>query len=280
MTDKRRIQDFYDAFSNQLVRDYLIPNRRIIAQMDFLRDSIPRNARRVLVIGCGTGQVAQYITRRIARHAHVLGVDISSQSIAIADALFSGRRLSFRRVDVTDDSIEGRWDVIVLPDVYEHIPVGKRERHHARLKRWLHDSGRLVLTLPSPGHQDLLGRRGTGLQIVDETVTLADLQKLADDLNAAITYFAMISAFGTNDYIHAVIERGSERVVPITRFDRLPIKRKRGWLATCRRFAVGPSGLLYYPWRRLRLWRIRKWLTHDESGRSDPIDLSRKEDPL
>ena len=35
------VREFYDEFSAGLLRDYLVPNRRVSAQFEFLRDAIP-----------------------------------------------------------------------------------------------------------------------------------------------------------------------------------------------------------------------------------------------
>ncbi len=276
--EPRTVQSYYDAFAQRLLRDYLIPNRRIIAQMDFLRDAIPQSAARVLVAGSGTGQTASYIARRLARRATVLGIDISPVSNAIANRLFGTRRLSFQSQDLRTGSIEGRWEVIVLPDVYEHVPIGDRPAVHSRLDAWLADKGRLILTLPSPAYQRFLRQQGEGLQIIDEIVTLNDLGQLAADVNGTITYYALVSAFRTNDYIHTILERRCDYVAPITQADRLAVKRKRGLLATAWRFAVGPGGLLYWPYRRLRMLGVRRLIRQSESpdcGEDRPRSMER-----
>jgi hypothetical protein len=168
--------------------------------------------------------------------------------------------------------------VIVLPDVYEHVPIADRPAVHQRLDSWLADNGRLILTLPSPAYQQFLRQRGEGLQIVDEVVTLDDLQRLATDVNCVITHYALISAFRTNDYIHAILERQCDHVAPITRADRLAIKRKQGILATGWRFAVGPGGLLYWPFRRLRVLGVRE-LTRRLDLPEDGEDRPRSTEP-
>jgi len=256
MTDARRVEAFYDAFSERLLRDYLIPNRRVLAQCTFLRDALSGDERRVLVIGCGSGQVTHEIAATMTRRADVFGVDISGSNIAIAVALFGGRRLSYQRLDVLEDAVDGTWDVIVLPDVYEHIPATSRELLHGKLKRMLGESGRILLTFPSPGHQAMLHAMGVGLQVVDETVTLDDIMRMADDVDAAMTYFGYVSVFRTNDYVHAVLERGCDDVRPIIATDRLRIKRQTGRLIRWWRLWFGRWGLCWWPARRMRAARV------------------------
>jgi len=127
---------------------------------------------------------------------------------------------------VTTDSIDGKWDVIILPDVYEHIPKDARATLHQKIDQLLTERGRILVTVPSPGKQASLYATGEGLQIVDEIVTLEDLHVVARSVGGVLTYFNMISVWETDDYIHAAIQRGAERVRSIQPPDLIPLK---GW---------------------------------------------------
>lgn len=219
------VERFYNEFAPRLVGDLVKGNPRVKRQFELLRDAVPPGVAQILVIGFGSGQVADYLAG-LTTSAHIRGVDVSSENVRIAKALFEHPRVSFEQLDVTRQALEGSYDVIVLPDVYEHIPLAARAALHAELARSLAPNGRLILTLPSPGHQQALREQGHGLQVVDETVTLSDLVCLARDVGGELTYFNSISIWRTNDYLHAVIERGTEREQPLAPSDRLPIK---GW---------------------------------------------------
>jgi hypothetical protein len=110
--------------------------------------------------------------------------------------------------------LKGKYQVIILPDVYEHIPKMHRETLHAKLSNLLSEDGKIVITIPSPGNQHSLYEKGPGLQIVDKIVTLEDLVKLANDVGGTLTYFNTISVWETNDYIHAMIEKDVSRLGP------------------------------------------------------------------
>jgi SAM-dependent methyltransferase len=235
-----------------------------MAQFDFLRDALPRQVRSVLVIGCGSGQGAHFVATRVARQARVLGVDISPASIAIAEKLFAHSRIEYRCMDVATEGLSGVWEVIVFPDVYEHIPVAARPGLHQQLRSALAPNGLLLLTLPSRWHQEMLHVRGSGLQIVDETVTLEDLQQLARDIDGNITYYAMVSVWGGHDYVHAVLERGRSSELPIGGHDRVPIHRCQPPLRARLRLVAGRNGLLYYPWRYLRVAGMRRKMARRE----------------
>ena len=114
------------------------------------------------------------------------------------------------------DHLEGSWDAILLPDVYEHIPSGRRGDLHERLRALLDHDGVVLITLPSPGKQEALRARGEGLQIVDETVTAMDLAKMGDEVGAPLSYMNLVSVWEQNDYVHAALARGAARVAPLT----------------------------------------------------------------
>ena len=220
------VETFYDDFSRRFVTDLAEGNERIDHQLDFFSRAVPPDVRAVLVVGCGSGQGAYHLATKVAAGARVLAVDISAENLRMAEALFPDPRIEYRKVDVTREPLDGRFDVIALPDVYEHIPVASRPALHARFNELLTEGGRILFTIPSPGKQESLYASGQGLQVVDEIVTLGDLERVAQDVGGVLSYFNMISVWETNDYAHAVVERGAERVRPITATDKVPLK---GW---------------------------------------------------
>lgn len=220
------VEAFYDEFSRKFVDDIVLDNERVGQQLAFFARAIPAGAQSVLVLGFGSGQGAHFIAERVAEGARVLGLDISAENVRLAGALYAHPRVEYRQLDVTAERLAGRFDVIALPDVYEHIQSAARPRLHAQFDRLLTDDGRIVLTIPSPGYQKHLYALGTGLQPVDEIVTVEDLSALARDVSGELTYFALVSVWLTNDYAHAVVERGGGRVGEIGADDMLPLK---GW---------------------------------------------------
>ncbi len=251
-----RIEAFYDEFSGRFLGDIVEGNERVRRQLALLSNAIPANTRAVLVIGFGSGQVAMHVAD-VARRATVTAIDISSENVRMAQALFAHPRVSYRKLDITSETIQGEYDVIVLPDVYEHIPVDARPGLHGQLSRLLGPGGCIVLTLPSPAHQDALREQGQGLQVVDETITLADLMSLARDVGASLTYFNSISVWRTNDYLHAILERGAERERPIAEGDQISLKGvsrssrwRLAWRLLCRSTRVTQ---LLRSWKRRQL---------------------------
>jgi SAM-dependent methyltransferase len=247
------IRVYYDDFARStFARDYVHGNRRVERQHDFLRRAVPSCCRRILVIGCGYGDSSNYLARKITPGAEILAVDISSVCIAMARELHAHPNIEFRRLDVVKEGIPGRWDCIIFPDVYEHIPANARPILHGKLKKALTERGTILLTCPSPAHQDFLREKGEGLQVVDETVTLEDYLRLAEETDGLLTYYSVISVFRSGDYVHVVIERGMEKTEPLDDTQKIAIK---GWES---------DSLLARVWKRGRsafgIDRIRRYL--------------------
>jgi len=223
-----RIEEFYDRFASHFIEDMVRGNERVTEQIRFFARAIPRQCKSVLVPGCGSGQAAYAIAARIAPRATVVALDLSGEALRLARAINSHARITYLQADFVESPPAGRWEAIVLPDVYEHIPRAQRPVLHAVLHRLLADNGRILLTIPTPGKQESLRIQGSGLQIVDEDVTAEDLFALSRDVEGDLTYFAKMSIWQTNDYAHAMIERASHTVQSLTPADRIPIK---GWPA-------------------------------------------------
>jgi SAM-dependent methyltransferase len=204
------VESFYNEFAAQFVKDVVEGNDRVTRQLEFLSREIPRTTESVLIIGAGSGQSAAFVSKLVPK-ASVLGVDLSDTALNIGRKLFQSPQITLRRLDVIKDPLEGEFEIIVLPDVYEHIPLESRPVLHARMNRLLADRGKVLITIPSPAKQEAEARWG-GLQIIDETVTLEDLMRIAKDVGGMLAYFDLVSIYHTNDYIHAVIERGFEQM--------------------------------------------------------------------
>ncbi len=253
------VERFYDEFSREFLKDYVYGNRRIERQLQFFSNAISQETAKVLVIGCGSGEGAYFIATKIAKNAEVLAVDISSECVRLAKVLFSNDRIIYRKADIVTESIEGEWDVIVLPDVYEHIPREARDILHAKLNELLSKQGRILFTVPSPGKQASVYVAGKGLQVIDEVVTLEDLINVAKSVKGVLTYFSMISVWDTNDYVHVIIERGAEKIGQLGKAEKLPIKgwpRQNAW-------SRGWAFLSY----DLQVVRLQQWWRRNRVGK-------------
>lgn len=93
------------------------PKHRLTGYHGFFCDRI-RQGEHVLDIGCGCGAVAKSIADR---GALVTAIDIDLESISLAKARYGNKAIKFLHGDATRDLPPGKFDVIVLSNVLEHI---------------------------------------------------------------------------------------------------------------------------------------------------------------
>jgi SAM-dependent methyltransferase len=125
------------------------------AKRRYLSEALGRStaARRLLDLGCGTGQ---HVTRHLAAVAPTVGVDLSPRSLALAKSMIP--TASFVRADMADVAFAERsFDGVVAFFSLIHVP---RERHELLLRAihsWLRPGGFLIVTMHAGG-----GEHGEG----------------------------------------------------------------------------------------------------------------------
>jgi SAM-dependent methyltransferase len=202
------VTSYYDSHVRRKLRDFVDTNRRVEAAWATLLDHAD-NPASIFEIGCGIGAISW----RMACHwpdAQITGCDISPESIRIAERLFERSNLRFVLDRLDQSVIAANCDVILMMDVLEHVPVADRPLLFQRLRACLAGNGKIVLTFPTPDHQQWIRRtRPDLLQPVDEDVTMDVLAALGDATDTHVTFFRQVSIWTSGDYAHAVLERRS-----------------------------------------------------------------------
>jgi 2-polyprenyl-3-methyl-5-hydroxy-6-metoxy-1,4-benzoquinol methylase len=233
-----KTRDFYDKFSDEvLLGDFRRLNLRQQEIKRLCREFVPHGAR-VLEIGCGVGIISKYLQ---TLRCSVVGVDLSPKNIEIARAYAGSSRCEFKVIEVMEQASEleacGVFDVVLLPDVIEHIPKDRHGDLFATIERQLSTAGRVILTFPSPEYQDYLKTNDPGaLQVVDETV---ELEEILRSTTLSLLYFSSRDVWHTNQYHHVVLTADRS-------FNAVPLEMSR-------------LGSLDYRIRK-RLWRMRNRL--------------------
>lgn len=252
--DTGQARSFYDTFSWRLLLDYLRPNERIDLQRRFLAEAIPRGAKRVAFVGCGTGQVLRD-SLPVAKRARFVGADYSCENIALARELFKHPRVEFLVHDILSAPLPGSFDVVVFPDSYEHIPRESRACLHQHVASMLGADGRVLLTCPTVAHQRAVRQSTRGLQPVDEDVDLADLERFAQEIDASVTYFSLIHVWNSYDYFHAELARNAGGEASLRKRGSTRLHRGRTLSERLIAVTAGQDGLLRAPARSLHIAR-------------------------
>jgi SAM-dependent methyltransferase len=207
MTESKNIAEFYNNYLNRLIRDFLKPNIRTENAISLSLKKIPKDVRSILDLGFGLGWSSFEIARHFT-HADIKGFDISKELTKTANALFPADNLSYQSMDLTRNFPNGKFDAIILLDVFEHIPASKRDLFYRNIKHALTDNGRVIFTCPTVYHQKYLrDNKPEGLQPVDEDIDIEVILDFATKTETNLAHFEYLDIWNSRDYLFAVIER-------------------------------------------------------------------------
>jgi SAM-dependent methyltransferase len=204
MKKSSEVKEFYDEFSKRvLVRDFYYINLRHEAIKSLCKRFVSKGST-ILEIGCGVGILSKFIQKLSSR---VLGVDISEKNVEIAREFAGSAVCRFEVLDVVENGSElenhGKFDVVLMADVIEHIPKERYPELFGTIERALSDTGRVILTFPSPEVQAFMtANKPDDMQVIDESVELDDILRAT---SLKLLYFAYRHIFGKNDYVHVVL---------------------------------------------------------------------------
>lgn len=167
--EKKDVAGFYDQYTSYQQKTGINGRHRTIFKR--LKKAGLRPDSRVLEIGCGIGTVTGLIAGFLSS-GRILGTDISPKSIEIAkERLGSKSNVEFLVSDMSDFSDERKFDIVVLPDVLEHIPVAEHKNLFARIRKCMHENSVVAINIPNPYYQDWLHKNKPELlQVIDQAV--------------------------------------------------------------------------------------------------------------
>lgn len=174
------VSDWYDDFSAHQARLGINIRHRTILR-NAQRAGL-RNGMRVLEIGCGIGTVTSLLAKANPK-GFVLGVDISPKSIEHARRnLASQKHVRFLVSDMSDFREPDRFDLVVLPDVIEHIPEEQHPALFASIADHLTPNGRVLINVPNAQLLEYMHKHEPEtLQVIDQPIHLAKLVRVVYD---------------------------------------------------------------------------------------------------
>ncbi len=160
------IKEFYDRHARTQLKAGVNERHHRILELAIMHGL--ENGARVLEMGCGVGSLTGLLAERFPR-SNILAVDVSSVSINTArKALAHRNNIQFAVADIITDPINGVFDMIILPDVLEHIPDEMRPRLFVRLKQLLAPPGTILIHSPEPYYAHWIAiQHPELLQVVD-----------------------------------------------------------------------------------------------------------------
>ena len=230
---------FYDEYADR--QTTIGVNRRHEAIVAWLRRFGLRPDSHVLELGCGVGTLTQLLANALPQGS-VRGFDLSPKSIAAAQERLAGfDNVRLAAADVLDADIDGQYDIVVLPDVIEHIPLEMHDTLFGRVASWVKKDGFVLLHYPNPHHLEWYhAHHPEKLQIIDQPIHADVLLSNAYRHGLYLDYFERYSIwFREGDYVVAVLRPSFE----VKEFTRLPQPKPS--------LAARVAGPLARLWRRV-----------------------------
>jgi len=114
--------EFTNEAAKQLEKIYL--TRDIIAQrLETIQQLNLSSGERVLDVGCGPGYLCESMGEIVGHHGAVVGIDISSDLIALCNRRKTSKWLSYAIGDATKvTQADASFDVVVCTQVAEYVP--------------------------------------------------------------------------------------------------------------------------------------------------------------
>ncbi len=219
----KEIKDYYDKHVVGKLSGFTDSNRRVEAAYDLVKKHIQPDTKSILEVGCGIGDVSYRFSKHFPSKK-IVGIDISEKSIEVAKKLFQNPNLSYYCGDMGELALKEQFDLIIMIDVYEHIPADIRDEFNTNLSKLLSKNGTLIATFPTPEHQGFLrAKEPEKLQPIDEDITIDVINSLLKKTNCDIFYYEKKSIWFKHDYAHLVIKNNfifDKSPLPITALAR------------------------------------------------------------
>jgi len=243
------VRDFYDDYVGRMVAVGI--NDRHHAIIGWLRHFGLRPGHRALEIGCGIGTLTHLLADAIGPSGSIMATDLSPKSIEAAKVrLSSFHNIDFAAGDVLEIEIKGVFDVIVLPDVIEHIPIASHPQLFRRIAKWLAPGGFVLLNYPNPLYlQWLHENKPEVLQVIDQPVHADGLLACSYAAGLYLDFLQTYSVWTREgDYVVAVMKSlTATRSFTVDRKNSL-LKRTRGrWVRLFWKDPVPPLDMGRHP---------------------------------
>lgn len=211
IASKEQVEEFYNSFKeHQKKLGVNIRHRTIFKN---LKKAGLKSESNVLEVGCGIGTVSSLILNYI-KSGNFVGIDISQESIELAQKLYANyKNAEFIVNDMSEFTHKQKFDVVVLPDVLEHIPV---EQHHNLFKvisQVTTSDAVVLINIPEPNCLNWARKHHPEkLQIIDQSLSMQDL--LNNTYPHGFKLFSMNSyclQYTEPDYTCVVLKKNMER---------------------------------------------------------------------
>ncbi len=173
MVEKEEVKEYYDDFINHQEKIGISTRQRIIAK-NVKKIGVKKNSN-ILEIGCGIGTVSKLLIDLIP-NGEFVGCDISPKSISYAKQFNPNNNATFIVTDMSDFTHDLKFDLVVFPDVLEHIPVDQHFKLFENVARVCSSNAKWYINIPEPYALNYIRENNPELlQIIDQSLSMQDL---------------------------------------------------------------------------------------------------------
>jgi 2-polyprenyl-3-methyl-5-hydroxy-6-metoxy-1,4-benzoquinol methylase len=147
----QEVAEYYDKFWPELEKQHQagINSRHRMILYKLKKSGLRKNST-ILEIGCGVGALTGYLAKHIP-DGKITGVDISPASVEFAKKKYAHlTHVDFLVADMTSFGHQEQYDIILFPDVLEHIPTEAHENIFKTVSKLCKDDGMIAINLPQP----------------------------------------------------------------------------------------------------------------------------------
>lgn len=193
--DAKTVEEFYDGFAVQQIKKGI--NHRHLAIQRWLEKFGLKRSSIVLEIGAGIGTQTELLLLYLNSKGSVIANDISNDSLDVAKKRLSKyKNVSFLYGDIVKQNLEQQFDLILLPDVLEHIPSESHPDLFLRFADLLKPNGFILIHIPNPKYLDWVRNvNPSELQIIDQSISISNIETLANNSGLYIKYFESYSIY-------------------------------------------------------------------------------------
>jgi len=201
------IVEFYDDYSKKQINTGVnIRHYQLFGKI--IKAGLKKNST-VLEVGCGIGTLTSLILSYLKK-GKLVAADISGESINIAKQRFAkNSNVEFFVSDMMDFSYPQKFDIIILPDVLEHIPIENHLKLFEVLSKHMHDDSKIVINIPHPKIIEYYKSHSPEvLQIIDQSIWADILIKNTSANHLILKQYNSYSIHNhEEDYVFAVFEK-------------------------------------------------------------------------
>lgn len=207
-----KISDWYNDYADRQAEVGI--NARHKSIHDWMLKFGLQKEHSVLEVGCGIGTQTELLLEYLSPSTKVKAVDISERSIEMAkERCKAHKNVEFATFNIIEEQLNETYDVILLPDVIEHIPLELHPQLFKSLRSLLKETGFIVLHFPQPYYQDWCNVHvPEKMQILDQAVHIDKFVKDSYGAGFYIGHLEMYSIW---------VQPGEYQIVKL-----LPIKKE------------------------------------------------------